>query len=170
MKPAKIALMGGLGYPVTETQAGMPTLKTRLEALGATVLLTSWDARQAVYDFLKGFDGFRALCGDSLGAGSAAQYAGDQRGQIDFVGGFQPSMDDNRTNSDGTQTVAANCVRAHCIYNPSWIMTLGLGQAHWVPAHGAKTAVSNTVHYGFHPDDWGVAQDIVFNDIKGLLS
>ena len=168
MKPARIALMGGLGFPVTETTAGMPTFKARLEALGAKVILVSWNARQEVYDFLHGFTGFRALCGDSLGAGSAAQYAGDQGGAINFVGGFQPSMDDTRT-VNGYITVPGNVIRAHCIYDPYWIDTMGLGQAQYITTPDSATKLLVTQHRGAHPDDWGYSQDMIFNEIKGLM-
>ncbi len=165
---AKIALMGGLGFPVTETAGGLPRLRARLEAIGATVLMVSWSDRQEVYDFLHGYTGFRALIGDSLGAGSAAQYAGDQKGSIDFVGGFQPSMDDARVNH-GKIVVPANVLRAHCIYDPFWLDTLGLGQAQYIEGDKTRTKLLTTEHRGAHPDDWGYSQDIMFNEIKELM-
>lgn len=160
--------MGGMGYPVTETPWGMPQLKTRLEAIGAEVLLTSWSDRQTVYNLMHGFDGFRAYAGDSLGAGSAAQYPGDVKGAINYIAGFQPSLYDART-IHGQQTVAANVTRAHCIYDPRWVDTLGLGTAQYIAAPGAHTILLITQHHGAHPDDWGYSQDIVFNEIKGLM-
>ena len=174
MKPARIALMGGMGFPLTETAGGMPRLQKRLEANGATVLLVSWNARQAVYDFLHGFKGFRGLLGDSLGAGSAAQYAGDLDDDnvaghmVDFVGGFQPSMDDSRVHN-GYITVPGNVIRAHCIYDPYWIDTLGLGQAQYISTPNSATKLLVTQHRGAHPDDWGYSQDIMFNEIIGLM-
>ncbi len=174
MKPARIALMGGLGYPATETTWGMPTLKNRLEAIGAHVLLVSWKERQQVYDFLRGFKGFRAICGDSLGAGSAAQYAMDLDGDneaghmVDFVGGFQPSLYDSRTHN-GYIMVAGNVYRAHCIYDPVWIDTFGLGYAQYTITPNSATKLLVTQHRGAHPDDWGYSQDIIFNELKGLM-
>jgi hypothetical protein len=166
--------MGGMGYPITETPWGMPQLKTRLEAIGVTVLLTSWKDRQSAYNFMSGFVGIRIYCGDSLGAGSAGQYPGDVKGTADFSAGFQPSDYDARTTKDDQgnpiQIIAANIVRAHCIFDPNWIETIGLGQTQWTIAHGAKTVLSNTAHPGAHPDDWGYSQDLVFNEIQGLVA
>ena len=165
---ARVCLMGGMGYPVTESPWGLPQLKSRLEAIGVQVLLTGWADRQSCDDFLKGFTGFKALGGDSLGAGSAAQYAGDIDGPINFVAGFQPSMDDQRA-VKGLITVPPNVVRAHCIYDPVWIDTLGLGQASYVIPEGSKTVLLQTQMRGMHPFDWGIPQDIIFNEIKGLI-
>jgi hypothetical protein len=118
-----------------------------------------------------GFVGWRGYAGDSLGAGSAGQYPGDIKGDINFAAGFQPSDYDIRTIKDDQgnhiQIIAANIVRAHCIFDPNWIDTLGLGQTQWATAHGAKTILSNTKHPGAHPDDWGYSQDMIFNEIQG---
>lgn len=164
----RIALMGGMGYPMTETSWGMPSFKTRLEALGAETILVNWSHRQEVYNFLDSANGFRALAGDSLGAGSAAQYAGDLKGGVDFVAGFQPSAYDERSHS-GHITVAANVARAHCIYDPVWIDTMGLGYSQYITAPGAKTILLVTQHRGAHPDDWGYSQDLIFYEIKKLI-
>lgn len=176
MRPAKIALMGGMGYPITETTWGMPTLKKRLEALSSSisVILVSWDARQQVYDFLHSFDGFIAMAGDSLGAGSAGQYPGDLRRPVDYAAGFQPSEYDGRTQKDPQtgeyfQVIAPQIKRAYCIYDPWWIDTWGLGYARWRVAPGSQTKLLTLEHRGAHSDDWGISQDMVFNDLKGQL-
>lgn len=171
---ARIALLGGMGYPLTETQAGMPTLKARFEALAIgthiEVFLGSWKDRQAVYNFMHLFDGKRLYLGDSLGAGSAAQYPGDVKGEVDYAGGFQPSMWDMRASSGEHQIiVAANCKRAHAIYDPVWADTIGLGVGTYVKAHGASTRVMNTPHRGMHPDDWGWAQTLLFLEATEIL-
>jgi hypothetical protein len=49
---ARIALLGGMGYPATETPWGMPKFKGRLEAIGCEVLLVNWSHRQEVYAFM----------------------------------------------------------------------------------------------------------------------
>src|SRR5690242_9720124 len=164
---ARIILLGGMGFPATETAGGLPRFQQRLRQLGAEVLLISWKERQKAHDFLHGYVGKRALCGDSLGAGSAAQYAGDQEGPIDFVGGFQPSLYDARTNkSKKTIPVPINVIRAHCIYDPWFIDTAGLGYAKYeVPPKG-KTILTITEHRGAHPDDWCYSQDLMLDDIK----
>jgi hypothetical protein len=85
---ARIALIGGQGWPLTETAAGLPMLQQRLSAQGVEVQTFAHDARQAIHDWLHGHSGFRALIGDSLGAGAAALYSGDLDGAVDFAGGF----------------------------------------------------------------------------------
>lgn len=166
---ARMVLFGGMWYPFTETAAGEPELKTRLEAIGVEVLLVSWDARQDAYNFMHNFTGWRGYAGDSLGAGSAAQYPGDVKGSVDYAAGFQPSVYDARS-SNGLQTIAANITRAHCIYDPYWEETLGLGAAHWQKSPGSQTILLVTQHQGMHPDDWGYSQNIVFNEIKSQVS
>jgi hypothetical protein len=162
---ARIALLGGMGYPATELSVGMPAFKAHLEALGAKVLLVSWSHRQDVYNFMHGFDGFRAYCGDSLGAGSAAQYPGDINGPVDFAGGFQPSVYDARAHC-GRIEVARNVARAHCIYDPVWTDSLGLGNAEFVITPGATTKLLITQHRGAHPDDWSFSQNIMLHSME----
>ncbi len=168
-KKARMVLMGGMGFPATETPGGLPKLASRLEAIGVEVLLIGWKARQEAYNCMNGFKGWRGYAGDSLGAGSAGQYPGDVKSSVDFAAGFQPSTYDARSHN-GIQVIAANLVRAHCIYDPHWFDTMGLGQAHWQEAHGSKTILMLTQHRGAHPDDWGYSQDIIFNEIKGQLN
>lgn len=169
---AKMVLMGGMGYPLTETPWGMPQLKKRLEAIGITIWLGSWKDRQEAYDFAHGWEGWLGYAGDSLGAGSAAQYPGDVKRPVQYVAGFQPSMWDERAKGNPRGyfiTVAPNISRCHAIYDPDWIDTGGLGYCEYKPSVGAKTICLNTAHRGAHPDDWGWSQDIVFNEIKGQL-
>jgi hypothetical protein len=164
----RVALMGGMGYPLTETPGGMPRLKSRLEKAGAEVILVNWAHRQEVYNFMHNFKGFRAYCGDSLGAGSAAQYPGDVTGTVDFIAGFQPSVYDARAHG-GYIDVYKNVNVAHCIYDPVWVETLGLGHAQYRLPPGSKTKLIVTQHHGAHPDDWGWSQDLIFNELIKLM-
>jgi hypothetical protein len=170
----RAALFGGMGYPLTEAPWGLPLFKSRLEKIGFEVLMVNWSHRQEAYNFMNGFVGFRLYAGDSLGAGSAGQYPGDVKGSVDYAAGWQPSMDDARTRQVspgiGVQTIAANIVRAHCIYAPIWIITAGLGQAQWEIAHGSHTILSLTKHNATHPDDVGSSQDLIFNEVSALVS
>jgi hypothetical protein len=171
---AKIVLLGGMGYPVTETPWGLPSLKERFEALGAQVLMVNWAERQEVYNFVKGWLSTLAYFGDSLGAGSAGEYPGDIKREVDFAGGFQPSRYDDRTRTDPVtdkpvQTIAPNIIRAHCIYDPHFLDTMGLGCASWKITPGSKTILLVTEHRGAHPDDWGYSQDLLFNEFKPQL-
>ncbi len=166
---AKIALFYGMGGAAIEYWAtGERMLRTRLEGQGADVKLMNWNDRQDAYDFMRNFDGIRIYCGDSLGAGSAAQYPGDIKGPVHFVGGFQPSRYDARA-SWGYIPVAANVQKAWAIYNPHWLQTIGLGNARY-KASSPKTALKNIPHDAPHPDDWGWSQDLFFNEIKAILN
>jgi hypothetical protein len=168
MSKGRMVLMGGMGYPLTELPAGMPTFKTKLEAIGLEVLLISWKQRQDAYNFMREYTGWRGYAGDSLGAGSAGTYPMDVKGDVEFAGGFQPSMYDARSH-DEVITVASNLKLAHAIYNPSWIETGGLGISEYRPAPHARTVVINTKHYGPHPDDWSVTQSWMLAWIKSDL-
>ena len=165
---ARIALIGGQGWPLTETAAGLPTLQRRLSAQGVEVQTFAHDARQAIHDWLHGHSGFRALIGDSLGAGAAALYSGDLDGAVDFAGGFQPSAWDPIGQGPITNreiVVAKNVQVAHCIWDPVFLDTGGLGNAHYVVTPGAKTKLTLTQHSGPHPDDWGYSQDLMFDHV-----
>lgn len=172
----RAALMGGMGFPVTEMPWGMPAFKSKLEKLGFDVLLVSWKARQEVFNFCYGFDGFLMFAGDSLGAGSSGQYPSDLKGQkTDYAVGFQPSEDDARTvhiqgKDHGVQYIAPSISRAHCIYDPLWIQTGGLGHAQWEITQGAKTKLLCTAHYAAHPDDWNWSQTLVLNELQQMLN
>jgi hypothetical protein len=165
---ARVALIGGMGYPATETRAGLPALSERLALRGVGVQIFTHDARQAIYNWLREFSGFRALIGDSLGAGSAALFSGDQAGMVQFAGGFQPSAWDpigGGRLTDREIVVAKNVVIAHCIWDPVFVDTLGLGNAHYVVAPGAATKLTTTEHRAMHPDDWGYSQDLMFQHL-----
>lgn len=170
----RVALIGGQGYPLTETQAGLPTLKQRLNAKGVDTGQGPFahTDRQAIRDWLYGYKGFRGLIGDSLGAGAAALYAGDLDGTVDFVGGFQPSAWDpigQGPINNRMILVAHNVAVAHCIWDPVFVETGGLGNAHYIVSNGAKTKLTLTSHPGAHPDDWGYSQDLMFNHVMQLI-
>jgi hypothetical protein len=171
---ARIALIGGQGWPLTETQAGLPTLAARLKAKGVDVHTFAHSARQEIRDWLWHYHGFRGLIGDSLGAGASALYAGDLTdGPVDFVGGFQPSAWDPIAQGpvrDRTVTVARNVLVAHCIWNPAFVETGGLGNAHYVIPQGSKTSLTLTEHHGAHPDDWGYSQDLMFTHVMQCIN
>ena len=171
---ARIALIGGQGYPITETQAGLPALKTRLNAAGVDTGAGPFPhtARQQIRDWLHGYKGFRGLIGDSLGAGASGIYAGDLDETVNFVGGFQPSAFDPVGQGPvmaRTIAVAANVIEAHCIWNPWWVETGGLGNARYTISSKSKTRLTTTEHHGAHPDDWGWSQDLMFNHVMQAI-
>ena len=169
----RVALIGGQGYPLTETQAGLPTLKQRLNAKGIDTGAGPFPhtARQQIRDWLYHYKGFRALIGDSLGAGAAALYAGDLDGDVDFVGGFQPSAWDpigSGPINSRMIVLPSNVKIAHYIWDPMWADTAGLGNAHYVISN-TRTKLTTTEHRGAHPDDWGYAQDLMFNHLMQVI-
>lgn len=167
---ARIVLFYGLGGSAIEWWAnGERLLQKRFQDKGCDCLLLNWDQRQEAYNYMHGFGGFRGYLGDSLGAGSAAQYPGDLSTPVHFSGGFQPSMDDARA-TKGIITVAKNVIQAHAIHDPVWLETMGLGQAQYEKAADAKIVVMNTIHRGAHPDDWGYSQDLLFNQTMSLIN
>jgi hypothetical protein len=169
---ARFALYGGMGYPLTETPAGMPAMARHLQGFGVECQIFAHDARQEGYNYLHAFAGVRGLVGDSLGAGSSALFADDIKGLVDFVGGFQPSDWDpigKGPINNRYIVVAPNVRYSHCIWDPYFLDTFGLGNAHYVIAPGAKTILSETRHRGAHPDDWGYAQDVMLAHIEMIL-
>jgi hypothetical protein len=168
----RAALMGGMGYPVTELQTGMPTFKVLLEKRGFEVILVNWAHRQDVYNFMHGFVGFKMYAGDSLGAGSAGQYPGDLKVPVEFAAGFQASDYDARTREGQEgheQIIAGNLLNAHEIFDPYWIDTGGLGHTKWVTTPGSKTKLMVTEHRGAHPDDWSFSQAVILGHLDHIL-
>jgi hypothetical protein len=166
----KVAIIFGLGGSWLDPQGGEVYLAQRCKAIGLDVGPSpfTYSDSQGVYDFLKSAD-WRAIIGDSFGADYGPQYAGNMAPvKIDYMAGFQPSMyaDDVR---NGTITVPANVVTAHCIRDPDWADTGGLGYAEWVAENAKATRLLTTEHRGAHPDDTGYAQDLVFAEIKQLI-
>lgn len=165
----KVAIIYGLGGGWLDPAAGEITLLARLKALGLAVPpapLNYYDS-QPVYDFLKDAD-WRGIIGDSFGACFGPQYAGSLApATVDYLAGFQPSL--YSTLGPGPIAVPANVKTAHCIRDPDWIDTAGLGYATWAAADPKKTRLIITEHRGAHPDDTGYAQDLVFAEVKQLI-
>lgn len=157
----KVAIIYGMGGESLDPAAGERYLYERLEATKKfTCQLFHWRDRQAIYEFLKSAD-FRAIIGDSMGASWGPVYAGDLAPtEVDYVAGFQPSI-----YAMPTTTVPTNVQTAHCIRDPYWIDTAGLGYANWVAADPKRTRLEITEIRAAHPDDYGEAQNIVFDEI-----
>lgn len=170
MKGKMVLYYGQGGAAIEWWENGERLFKTRLEGLGLQVLLLNWDQREVAFNFLKGWGGWIGQCGDSLGAISSITNCGDLRRPVQFAGGFQPSVWDPRVvtlpNGEKVAIVPGNVIKAHCIYDPNFVDTGGLGAAHYIIQPGAKTILTTTQHPGAHPDDWGVSQDMMFNDAK----
>lgn len=166
----KAAIIFGLGGGWLDPKGGEVYLAQRCKAIGIDVGPSPFNYAdsQGVYDFLKVAD-WRAIIGDSFGADFGPQYAGNLApAKIDFLAGFQPSMyaTDIR---NGTITVPANVVNAHCIRDSVWTDTGGLGYATWVAENPKATRLLITDQRGAHPDDTGYAQDLIFAQIKELI-
>jgi hypothetical protein len=164
----KIAIIFGLGGSWLDPKGGEVYLLARLKAIGIIVPAVPFDYSdsQGVHDFLKQAD-WRGIVGDSFGACFGPQYAGSLApAEVAYLAGFQPSV--YSTLGPGPITVPTNVRTAHCIRDPDWIDTGGLGYAQWVAADPKKTRLLTTEHRGAHPDDTGYAQDLVFAEIKQL--
>lgn len=163
----KMAVVFGLGGGWLDPKGGEVYLLARFKSIGLVVpdAPFGYADSQGIYNFLKDAD-WRGSVGDSFGA----DYEVNDFGQlpIDYCAGFQPSMyaDDVR---NGTITLPTNIRYAHCIRDPDWIDTEGLGYAQWVVADPRKTRLLTTEHRGAHPDDTGYAQDLVFAEVKQLI-
>src|ERR1700674_55297 len=171
----KMAVIEGLGFKWLDSSAGQVHMIDRLKAIGIDCGPSPfhYDDSQGVFDFLK-IANWRGLLGDSFGACFAPDYARNLAPrQVDFVGGFQPSIYSTniRTAPDGTKfiPVPANVTTAHCIRDPDWIDTGGLGYATWTADSPKATRLLITEHRGAHPDDTGYTQDMMFNEIKSLI-
>ena len=158
-------LFGGWADPIT----GERLLTSRARTIPNLDLGASpynWNDSQAIYDFLKDAD-WRGFIGDSLGASNPLEYLAVLP-KIDFAAGFQPSVYASDAHN-GVITVPRCIKLAHCIRDPIWFDTGGLGYARWEAEDPKKTTLLTTEHRGAHPDDFGYSQDLIFNQLKGLL-
>jgi hypothetical protein len=169
---------GQLADPVSLNQ-----LAGRLRAIGFEVIIVQHMDSKAAYDYLMGFHGMRVLIGSSLGAMSAVVFAGYMmHQQIDFVGGFQPSdydpsghdveIRENDPPDIITRAieVPSNVANAVCFRNPVAALTGGLGHAAYVLDPSGNTKLVTYKREDAHPGDFGEAQDIMFNTVKGLAN
>jgi hypothetical protein len=166
----KVAIIYGLGGSWFDPAAGEVYLAQRLKAKGFNVGGPfAYTDSQGVYDFLQHAD-WRAIVGDSFGADYGPVYAGELKPiAIDYLAGFQPSMYASNV-VNGEIVVPANVVFAHCVRDPVWTDTYGLGYASWVAANPKRTKLVTTLHRAAHPDDAGWAQNLIFNEILKLAS
>jgi len=125
-----------------------------------------------------------AAVGDSLGDNELGDivHSLKQAGtEVDFIGGFQGSEWGKHT------SISDNVKRALIIYNPKCWQTFGLGcyalpldvpphvpaghslyDGKWYLGNNGKTWVRYVQIEAPHPDDWGLAQDLVFAELKQL--
>lgn len=161
----------GLYGAAMDPASGEVQLVARCKAIGVNVMGSpyQWSDIQLIVDQIMGLSlGVKiAVGGDSLGANEAPAIAQALVGKrdIDLLFGFQRS-------EYGVQVpVPHNVIKAINVYNPIWIETGGLGDDPWTLAPGnTRTKLITTPIEAAHPDDFGVAQDIVFNQIKALKS
>ncbi len=126
-----------------------------------------------------------ALFGDSLGDNELGDILAELEGKrvADLIVGFQGSEWGRHT------TIPDNCKKAVIIYNPDAFETAGLGayplpldvppivpegqslyDGTWRTGNNGKTLVRYVQIQAPHPDDWGMAQDIGFSEIKQLAA
>jgi hypothetical protein len=162
----KVAIIFGMGGHWLDPRGGESYLVVRCKAIGLDTGASpyTYGAGQQIYDFLKDAD-WRAIVGDSFGADYGPEYARNLAPRkVDYLAGFQPSMYANDVRN-GFITIPPNVVFAHCIRDPMWLDTGGLGFANYVAADPKKTKLIITEHRHAHPDDTGVMQDVVFGEL-----
>lgn len=160
----KLAIVYGLGGGWLDPKGGENYLLSRCRAVGFTVPATpfAYTDTKGIYDFLEGWCEWRGLIGDSAGATFAGQYAQSLGStKLDYLAGFQPSAD---MGIGSSITIPTNVVYAHCVRDPDWIDTGGLGWAKWITSK--PTVFIETDHRGAHPDDYGTMQDLIFAEVK----
>jgi hypothetical protein len=163
----KMAVIFGLGGGWLDPQGGEVYLLQRYKSIGLIVPSAPFNyaESQSVFNFLKDAD-WRGSTGDSFGADYEVNDFGDL--PIDYVAGFQPSMYATDVRN-GVITLPTNIKYGHCVRDPVWVDTGGLGYAQWVAADPKKTRILTTEHRGAHPDDTGYAQDLIFAEVKQLV-
>ena len=160
----KIAILFGLGGSMFDPAGGEVALVARCKAIGLIRCRPfGYADSQGIYDFLKDAD-WRAIVGDSFGADFEVNDFGHL--PIDYC--RVSSHRCTPTTCERQITLPSN-ITAHCIRDPEWIDTDGLGYANWVAADPKKTRLLTTEHRGAHPDDTGYAQDLVFAEVKQLV-
>ena len=161
----------GLGGTTFDPASGEQQLVARLKAIGVNVHSSPYqwsDIQTIVNEILVASKTNKIFVGgDSLGANEAPAIAAALVGKtwIDYLFGFQRSQ-------YGVQVaVPRNVFVADSIYNPAWVETVGLGDDPWTLApENDTTKLKNIPIYAAHPDDFGVAQDLVFNHIKAIIA
>src|SRR5277367_3942549 len=138
----KMAVIFGLGGGWLDPRGGEVYLLQRYKSIGLTVpdQPFAYSDSQGIYNFLKDAD-WRGATGDSFGADYEVNDFGKLA--VDYAAGFQPSMyaDDVR---NGVILLPPNIVYGHCIRDPNWFDTGGLGFAKWEPEDPKKTLVITT--------------------------
>lgn len=166
MKKAIVAVVYGLGGSWLDPKGGEQYLVRNLKATNIECGNSPFQYfdTNGIIDLLRQPADFRAIIGDSLGACNAPFFAAQYGKKIDYIAGFQPSIYGQH------YPVAPNVTVAHCIYDPYFLDTGGLGAAKWELAAGNRTTkLLVTEHRGAHPDDYGYSQNLVFSEIKHLI-
>ncbi len=160
--------MYGLGGSMFDPASGEIQLVKRLKEIGVKTADSPYQYSdvQKIVDAINNDrkDDMVIVGGDSLGACNTPYVAQYCHRNINYIFGFQPSL------YGAHVPVSANVKEAHCIYNPNFIETVGLGAYKWELAPGNKrTHLMITEHHAPHPDDWGWSQDLIFYENKRQL-
>lgn len=158
----------GLGGAAIETwSSGLRLFTERCKSIGLDTMQSpyNWnDVNTIVLEINRAPPNIPiAVGGASLGDNEAPDIASRTMRPIKYLFGFQCS-------TYGVDIgVPRNVEFADNIYNPSWLETFGLGSRQWHKAANNRfTVLRNIPLYQPHPDDWGVAQDIVFSQVHKL--
>jgi hypothetical protein len=159
--------MYGMWGPVTDP--GMAAFTARVKDLGVNVHSSpyrDYDVAQIVAEILAlPPEPLKFIFGASLGACNCsvvAAYVPQVR--IDGMWGFQPSL-------DGAQVkIGSNVKFAHCVYNPTWWQTAGLGAYRWEKAPGSTCNLYVSERSDFHPGETLAAQEMFLGEMKRIIA
>jgi hypothetical protein len=160
---------GMYGQWGTVTDPGERTFSKKVKELGVDIgnsPYPDYRVNQIAADFNAApADAIRLLWGSSLGANNCPVVATDAlHVAIHGMWGFQASEDGAKW------PVPRNVLFAHEVYNPIWLMTLGLGHYKWVLAPGnTRTTLVLSKKYDLHPGETEQVQAMFLAEMKRVI-
>lgn len=176
MKGLVLVLYGMGGAGIETWESGLRQFVRRCKAAGYETMSSpyNWDQGNVAAGLIRQAQAGApiAVVGASLGNLATMDVAKGVSRTVRYCGGFQGSIW-GKTSGLGVLDVPANVDYADNIYNPGligFIRTFGMGSVKWRRAAGNQhTIVRNIPVYASHPDDWGIAQDVIFGRLHHML-
>lgn len=161
----------GLGGAALDPSGGEAQLVAKINALGVDTMASPYlytDVQTITTTILNcPKDAKIIVGGDSFGANVAPWIAQNLQTErdVDYLFGFQPSQ------WGAKYDIPDNVIEALCIWNPTWVKTLGLGNYQWQLTAGNSTTNLRYIETSdSHPGDNDSAmQDIIVADIKRII-
>jgi hypothetical protein len=150
---------------------GIGRLVQRIRSLGvdAAPRPFGWDQYESTAAAIKQLPPEHKIIigGASLGANMAPWIAAAVYPRpVDLIFGIQPSL------YGGKYPISKNVRNALCIYNPVWLMTLGLGAYQWQrDTINHSTVLTTRSSYALHPgDNVNAVQDAILAEVRAVKS